>query len=49
MIASTAFTIDGYDIIENKGLVRGIGETSHPGYGQPTSITMRKRLADRVA
>lgn len=24
MIASTTFTIDGYDIIETKGLVRGI-------------------------
>ena len=24
MIASTTFTIDGYDITENKGLVRGI-------------------------
>lgn len=26
-----------------------VGETAHPGYGRPTSITMRKRLAARVA
>ena len=26
-----------------------VGETAHPGYRRPTSITMRKRLADRVA
>ena len=44
MIASTTFSIDGYTIVETKGIVRGVtvrSPTIKQGICQPVTVTVK--------